>query len=51
MGQTVAATQEEQPSRPSRHIRGLLPAALKSYIPRPMTRKGGGLTFDLFSQA
>ena len=47
MGQTVAATEEEQPSHPSRRSRGLLPAASKSYIPRPVTRKEGMLPISL----
>ena len=47
MGQTVAATEEEHPSPLSKPTHKLLSAASKSYIPRPMTRKGGKMLFRL----
>ena len=48
MGQRLTTKDERPPSVSSRRAHGLLPTASGlSYIPRPMTRKGGRLLFDL----
>ena len=48
MKQTAAAIEKGRHSQPVRRTHSLRPTAPRSYIPRPITRKGGMLPFDLF---